>query len=114
MLNVVVTNQIPLAWDNGRGLNGVTTLHQGFHLCMVAVHFAHGHQMPFVSVNTCLHELLHALCLDIFENRPGGAEGAWREFRIDTLATRLWLFRDGVRIRILAEEYARRLKASRS
>lgn len=109
-LNVVITNQIPLQWDNGRGLNGLTTMHQGFHLCMAAVHFAHGHQAPFLSVNTCVHELLHALCLDIFENRPQGAGGAWREFRIDALATRLWLFGDGVQIRILAEQYVRQLK----
>lgn len=108
-LNVVVTNQLPLAWDNGRGLNGVTTVHQGYHLCMVAVHFAHGHQVPFFSVNTCVHELLHALCGDLFENRPEGAEGAWREFRIDALATRLWLFGDGIAVRLMAERYVRRL-----
>jgi len=108
-LNVVVTNQLPLAWDNGRGLNGVTTMYQGFHLCMVAMHFAHGHQVPFFSLNTCVHELLHALCGDIFENRPEGAEGAWREWRIDALATRLWLFGDGIGVRSMAERYVRRL-----
>lgn len=111
-LNVVVTNQLPLAWDNGRGLNGVTTLYQGFHLCMFAVHFAHGHQVPLLSVNTCVHELLHALCGDIFENRPEGAAGAWRELRIDALATRLWLFGDGVGVRLMAERYVRRLRGS--
>lgn len=108
-LNIVITNRIPLEWDNGRGLNGVTTMHQGFHLCVIALDYAHGHQAPFLSVNTCIHELLHALCLDIFENHPGGAKGIWREFRIDSLATGLWLFGDGVRIRIMAENYVQRL-----
>ncbi|MFN7939055.1 MAG: hypothetical protein U0R19_37355 [Bryobacteraceae bacterium] len=109
-LNIVITNRIPLEWDNGRGLNGVTTMHQGFHLCVIAVEYAHAHQAPFLSVNTCMHELLHALCLDIFENQPGGAEGAWREFCIDSFATRLWLFGDGAPIRASAEKYVQRLK----
>ncbi|MBL8175610.1 MAG: hypothetical protein JNK48_13135 [Bryobacterales bacterium] len=108
-LNVVVTKQLPMAWDKGRGLNGVTTMHQGFHLCVIALEYAHGHQIPYLSVNTCAHEILHALCGDIFENRPEGAEGAWREFRIDALATGLWLIGDGARIRTLAERYVRRL-----
>lgn len=34
MLNVVVTNQIPLAWDNGRGLNGVTWTGVVFSPCI--------------------------------------------------------------------------------
>ena len=95
MLNLVVTDQIPMLWDRARALAGVTTKYQGYHICVAALNYAHGHQIPFLSVNTCVHELLHALLGDIFEGRPPGFRGATREFRIDWFATRLWLFRDG-------------------
>jgi hypothetical protein len=104
-LNFVVTDQLPIAWDQGRALSGVTTRYQGYHLCMVALNHAHGHQIPFLSVNTCLHELLHALLGDIFESRPMGLPGATREFRVDWYATRLWLFHDGAHIRSSAQTY---------
>jgi hypothetical protein len=110
MLNLVVTNQIPMAWDQGRALSGVTARYQGYHVCMIALKYAHGHQIPFLSVNTCLHELLHALLGDIFESRPQGLPGAAREFRVDWYATRLWLFRDGAHIRRAAQAYAERLR----
>lgn len=107
-LNLVLTARVPLRWDNGRGLAGVTTLHEGFHLCVVALDEMHGHQAPFLSVNTCVHELLHALLGDIFAPRPPGAAGLAREARIDAYATRLWLFGDGAAIRKAAEQYAAR------
>jgi hypothetical protein len=77
---------------------------------MIALNWAHGHQIPFLSVNTCVHELLHALLGDIFEDRPAGWRGAAREFRIDAYATRLWLFRDGSHIRQAAQVYVDRLR----
>ena len=46
-------------------LNGVTVLYRGFHLSMVGVNEAHGHQIPFSLVNTCVHELLHVFLFDI-------------------------------------------------
>lgn len=110
VLNLVITGLVPTQWDNGRGLSGVTTRYEGFHLCVISLHHAHGHRIPFFSVNTCLHELLHALMLDIFEKRPGGLDGEAREFRIDRYATRLWLFGDGAAIRRSAEVYVRRLQ----
>ncbi|HLK62988.1 MAG TPA: hypothetical protein VKU19_06090 [Bryobacteraceae bacterium] len=116
-LNLVVTGQIPMVWDQGRALGGVTTRYEGYHICMAALNYAHGHQIPFISVNTCVHELLHALLGDIFEDRPSGARGAAREFRVDWYATRLWLFRDGSHIRQSAQAYLDRLRwevASRS
>jgi hypothetical protein len=109
-LNVVVTSRIPLAWDRGLSLSGVTTRYRGRHLCMVALYEAHGNQVPFLSLNTCVHELLHALLLDIFESRPDGLAGAAREFRIDWYATRLWLLGDGVAIRRGAQVYVERLR----
>lgn len=98
-LNVVVTSRIPMTWDGGRALCGVTTRYRGFHLCMVALDRAHGHQVPFFSVNTCFHELLHVLMLDIFEARPQGATGQAREWRVELQATRMWLFGDGRAVR---------------
>ena len=109
-LNFVITDRIPMQWDNGRALSGVTTRYRGHHLCMVALKRAHSHQLPFLSVNTCLHELLHALLQDVFENRPKGLLGHAREFRVDLYATRLWLFRDGAAIRDAAQAYVERLR----
>ena len=114
MLNLVITNRIPMEWDRGRTLNGVTARYRGFHLCMIAMDHAHGLEVPLVSVNTCTHELLHALMLDIFEDRPGGVAGQWREFRIDWYATRLWLGTSSAEVRESARQYVSRLKQGSS
>ena len=108
VINMAVTGSIPTQWDSGRGLSGVTTQYEGFHLCVVALNRAHGHQIPFLSINTCVHELLHALLQDIYENRPSGLDGETREMRVDAYATRLWLLHDGAAIRSAAELYMRR------
>jgi hypothetical protein len=68
--------------------------------------------VPFVSVNTCVHELLHALMQDIFKTRPGGLQTALREFRIDACATGLWLFHDCGGIRESARAYIGRLRSA--
>ena len=113
VINLVLTDRVPLEWDEGRALTGVTTMYEGRHVCLVALRYAHGHQVPFLSVNTCVHEILHALLHDIFERRPGGLHGEAREFRIDYYATRLWLFRDGTAIREAARAYVDRLQRLR-
>jgi hypothetical protein len=110
VLNLVVTKNIPEMWDNGRILRGVTTMYRGHHLCMVAMNFAGWNRAPLIAINTCTHELLHALMGDIFELRPGGVHGQARELRIDWLATRLWLFHSGVGIREAARSYVTRLR----
>ena len=79
---------------------------------MVALDYAHGHQIPFLAVNTCVHELLHVLLQDIFEVHPKGLPGYEREFRIDWYATRLWLFHDGAAIRKSAQTYLDRLRST--
>lgn len=111
-LNVVVTDQLPMEWDNGRSVNGATLIYRGYHVCLVALNWAHGNQLPILSVNTCLHELLHALLLDIFEARPKGWLGQAREVRVDAIATRLWLFGDGSAVRAPAREYLARMRRS--
>jgi hypothetical protein len=107
-LNVVVTQNIPM--DYG-GLAGVTTLWEGYHLCVIALSHAHGNQVPYFSVNTCEHEILHALLQDIFVNRPTWYQSGEREFRTDWYATRLWLFHDGAALRKSAAAYLARLQS---
>jgi hypothetical protein len=111
-LNVVLTSRIPLDWDNGRAWCGITTLYRGRHLCMIALERAHCDQVPLLSVNTCVHELLHALLLDIYVARPTARVAQAHEFRVDWCATRLWLFGDGSGIRKSAEAYVRSLQTA--
>jgi hypothetical protein len=111
VLNLVVTDRIPLEWDNGRILSGVTTLYRGWHLCMIGLTRAHGNQIPLLSTNTCVHELLHALMGDIFEFRPAGWRGQTRETRVDWCATSLWLFHGCAGLRESARRYVERLRA---
>ena len=112
VINMVMTDHIPMNWDSGRALAGVTALYQGYHVCVIALSYAHGHQVPFLSVNTCVHELLHALLQDIFVSRPKWFQTGEREFRADWYATRLWLFHDGTAIRQSAQAYLVRLRSS--
>ena len=86
-------------------MTGVSTQYDGYHISMIALDYAHGHQIPFLAVNTCVHELLHVLLEDIFEVHPKGLAGYERESRIDWYATRLWLFHDGAGIRTAAQAY---------
>jgi hypothetical protein len=109
-LNLVLTDSLPLYWDNARSLAGVTTLDRGYHLSLIALRYAHGDRVPFLAVNTCVHEILHALLLDIFLTRP--YQVAEREYRIDWYATRLWLFHDGAAVRHSAQAYLDRLRAA--
>lgn len=111
-INFVITDRIPMNWDQGKALTGVSTLYDGYHLSMVALDYAHGHQIPFLSVNTCVHELLHVLLQDIFEIHPKGLPGYEREFRIDWYASRLWLFHDGAAIRKAAQAYLDRFRST--
>src|SRR5215469_14617418 len=37
VLNLVLTDTLPLYWDNARALAGVTTLDRGYHLCLIAL-----------------------------------------------------------------------------
>lgn len=111
VLNLVLTDHLPSDWDSGRALAGVTAQYNGYHLCLIALRYAHGHQIPFLAVNTCVHEVLHALLLDLYAPRPKWFEAAGREARIDTYATRLWLLHDGAAIRRSAQLYLNRLRA---
>jgi hypothetical protein len=113
VINVVVTDRIPMYWDGGRALSGVTTQYERYHLCVIALDHAHGHQIPFLSLNTCVHELLHVLLQDIYVNRPKTMQRRGRELRIDWYATRLWLFHEGEAIRSAAQEYLERMQAER-
>jgi hypothetical protein len=112
-INLVVTDTIPMNWDGGRALAGVSTIHDGYHICMIALRYAHGNQVAFLSVNTCLHEILHVLLQDIFLKPPKWYQASAREARVDWYATRLWMFHDGEEVRKSGEVYLRRLQSSR-
>src|SRR5947209_8761959 len=43
-INLILTDYIPMYWDRGRGLAGVTTRYEGYHVCVIALSHAHGHQ----------------------------------------------------------------------
>jgi len=111
-INLVITDHILQNWDQGKGVTGVSTHYDGYDISMIALDYAHGHQIPFLAVNTCVHELLHVLLMDIFEIHPKGLPGYEREFRIDWYASRLWLFHDGAAIRTSAEAYIERLRST--
>lgn len=113
-VNVAITDRVPTQWDNGRGLSGVSTRYQGFPRCVIALDHAHGHRIPFFSVNTCVHELLYVFLQDIYENRPKELEGETREARVDLYATKIWLVHDGGAVRKAAESYVTRLLGGQS
>jgi hypothetical protein len=112
-INLVVTDFIPMYWDGGRALAGVSTIHDGYHICLIALRYAHLNQVAFLSTNTCLHETLHVLLQDIFVKAPKWYQSGGREVRVDYYATRLWIFHDGKEVRKSAEAYLRRLQTSR-
>jgi hypothetical protein len=103
-INVVLTDRVPLDWDKGRSLAGVSALYEGFCICVISMNEAHGNQIPFLAVNTVVHELLHVLLQDVFRDRTSVFHGQTSEARVDLHATRLWLFggdatvRDSARI----------------
>jgi hypothetical protein len=112
VVNLLLTDHIPMEWDNGQALAGVTTLHEGSCVCAIALQYAHGNRIPFLSTNTCVHEMLHALLQDIFVRRPSWLQVGERESRIDWYATRLWLFHEGDGIRKSAEACLKRLQST--
>lgn len=111
-INLVLTDHVPMYWDRGRAVAGLTTISDGYHVCVVALPYAHGNQFPFLSVNTCVHELLHALLQDLLVNHPQWYQAGGREIRIDWYATLLWLFHDGEAVRRSAQAYLDRLRPS--
>jgi hypothetical protein len=110
VINLVLTDRLPMFWDQARSLAGMTTIYEGYHLCVIALSYAHGNQFPFLSVNTCVHEMLHLLLQDVFVKRPKWYQASERETRDDWYATRLWLFHDGAAIRRSAAVYLERLR----
>jgi hypothetical protein len=113
VINLVLTDHLPAAWDQARSLAGMTTLYEGHHLCVIAISYAHGHQFPYLSVNTCVHEMLHLLLQDVFVKRPKWYQANERETRDDWYATGLWLFHDGDAIRKSATVYLERLRSGK-
>src|SRR5437899_8171163 len=44
VINLVLTDHLPMYWDNGRALAGATTIFGGYHVCLIALQYAHAHQ----------------------------------------------------------------------
>jgi hypothetical protein len=109
VLNLVLTDYIPLNWDSGRALPGVTLVYDGYPLSLIAMRFAHGNQFPYFSVNTIVHELMHAFFGDIFVAHPKWYQPATREWRADSQATNLWMFHQSTAIREAAQQYLARV-----
>jgi hypothetical protein len=110
VVNLLLTDHLPMAWDKARSLAGMTTIYEGYHLCVIALSYVHAHQVPYLSVNTCVHELLHLFLQDVYVKRPKWYEVNEREMRADWYSTRLWLFGDGGDIRRSAGVYLQRLR----
>lgn len=110
-INLIVTSDIPIHWDQGRGLAGVSLLYDRANLCLIALRRAHAHQVPFLSVNTILHELLHVILEDVYVQEPSPIESTQREFRADFAATRLWLFSSNPAITQYVRQFLPRLRA---
>jgi len=110
-INLVLTDHIPPLWDNARALAGMSVLVGGYPVCLIALRFAHGHQIPFFSTNVCLHEILHVIFQDIYIPKPKWYVEHDYEIRNDSYATRLWLFHDGTTIRRAAQAFAEKLRA---
>jgi hypothetical protein len=108
-LNVVLTDQIPLSWDQAKYKAGLATRYEGHHLCLIAVRAAHPNRVPFLDVNSVVHEMLHVFLLDIFSKKDGILHGQDREVRVDWHATRMWLLRGDEAVRKAAAEYVKRL-----
>ena len=98
-LNLILTGNIPMLWDNVRGLAGVTAIYDRADISMIALRRAHGFRIPFMDTNTVVHEILHALLGDIAIRRPSWFQSNQRELRVDAYATRLWLSGDGAAVR---------------
>jgi hypothetical protein len=108
-LNLVFTDHVPMFWDRGRALAGVTVIYDGYPMCLVAMLYAHGNQAPYLSTNTCVHELMHALLGDILVTHPTWYQVSEREGRADFYATQLWLFGDGAAVRRSGRAVLKRL-----
>jgi hypothetical protein len=110
-INLIVTSDIPLHWDQGRGLAGVSLLYDRSHLCLIALRRAHPHHVPFLSVNTVLHEL-HVILEDVYVQEPSPIESSRRELRADLAATRLWLFPSNPAVAEYVRRFLPRLHAA--
>ena len=111
-VNIVLTDYVPADWDSGRFSAGVSTIEEGYHLCVISLYAAHGNRIPFLSVNSVVHELLHIFLQDIFVARGDMIHAYGRESRTDWYATRMWLLGEGTAVRDSTRQYLGRLAAS--
>ena len=92
VINLVLTDHLPLYWDNGRALAGVTALSGGYPVCMIALR----------SISSSGH----------LRKPPEVVPVRRTEFRVNWYATCLWLFHDGAAIRESAQVCLDRLRSA--
>ncbi len=85
-LNLVLTDLIPMNWDRARGLAGLTTVWQGYHVCVIALEYAHPNRIPFcggehVRARTAARDPAGHLRKPAGRTRRGGARNANRRVR---------------------------------
>jgi hypothetical protein len=112
-VNVVLTDTIPLEWDNGRQVAGGSTVYEGYVVCVIAMQYAHRFRVPLLAVNTVVHELLHVLLGDVFAERGGRWRRYTREGEVDWEATRMWLGGDAAEVRRAARAHLLRMQKMR-
>jgi hypothetical protein len=84
-INVYVTHWIPLCWDLGRGLCGLSGLAGATEVIVVSAENAHRHIVPYLATNTLAHEIGHVLRGDLRLRNPGGWEEQQRELSLDRI-----------------------------
>ncbi len=112
-VNVVLTDTIPLDWDNGRQVAGGSTVYEGYVVCVIAMKLAQRLSVPLLAMNTVVHELLHVFLGDVFEPRGGRLRRYNREGRVDWEATRMWLGADATAVRSAARAHLLRMQKLR-
>lgn len=89
VINMYLTTSVPMYWDYGRALRGIAFDHRGHRVAVIALNYAHALRFPYLSTNTCLHELLHFIVGDTNLMKSQGWAASLRELRVEGLATRL-------------------------
>jgi len=112
-VNIVLTDTIPLDWDNGRQVAGGSTVYEGYVVCVIAMKLARGFGVPLLALNTVVHELLPVFLGDVFEPRGGWLRRYGREGRVDWEATRMWLGADAASVRTAARAHLLRMQKLR-
>jgi hypothetical protein len=88
-VNVFVTPWVPLCWDKGMGLCGLSGIAAGTDTVIVSTANAHRHLVPYLATNTLLHEFGHVLRGDLHRKNTNGWGEQMDELAVDRTVTHL-------------------------